>query len=43
MQFSSMDGRVGGSPGVDSYHADKFAIDGSAACCGPRPRRSASR
>ena len=28
MQFSSMGGRVGGSPGVASYQAAKFAIDG---------------
>jgi NAD(P)-dependent dehydrogenase (short-subunit alcohol dehydrogenase family) len=28
MQFSSMGGRVGGSPGIASYQAAKFAIDG---------------
>lgn len=28
MQFSSVGGRVGGSPGVASYQAAKFAIDG---------------
>jgi len=28
MQFSSMGGRVGGSPGLASYQAAKFAIDG---------------
>lgn len=28
MQFSSMGGRVGGSPGIGSYQAAKFAIDG---------------
>ena len=29
MQFSSMGGRVGGSPGIASYQAAKFAIDGA--------------
>ena len=43
MQFSSMGGRVGGSPGIASYQAAKFAMTGLAACCGPRPRGSASR
>jgi NAD(P)-dependent dehydrogenase (short-subunit alcohol dehydrogenase family) len=28
MQFSSVGGRVGGSPGIASYQAAKFAIDG---------------
>ncbi|BBZ33600.1 SDR family NAD(P)-dependent oxidoreductase [Mycolicibacterium confluentis] len=28
IQFSSMGGRVGGSPGIASYQAAKFAIDG---------------
>src|SRR5271156_723772 len=28
MQFSSVGGRVGGSPGIGSYQAAKFAIDG---------------
>ncbi|WP_428936337.1 SDR family NAD(P)-dependent oxidoreductase [Streptomyces sp. ACT015] len=28
VQFSSMGGRVGGSPGIASYQAAKFAIDG---------------
>jgi NAD(P)-dependent dehydrogenase (short-subunit alcohol dehydrogenase family) len=28
MQFSSIGGRVGGSPGIASYQAAKFAIDG---------------
>lgn len=28
MQFSSIGGRVGGSPGIGSYQAAKFAIDG---------------
>jgi NAD(P)-dependent dehydrogenase (short-subunit alcohol dehydrogenase family) len=28
MQFSSTGGRVGGSPGIASYQAAKFAIDG---------------
>ncbi|KUI30231.1 SDR family NAD(P)-dependent oxidoreductase [Mycobacterium sp. GA-2829] len=28
VQFSSMGGRVGGSPGIGSYQAAKFAIDG---------------
>ncbi|ABK72514.1 SDR family NAD(P)-dependent oxidoreductase [Mycolicibacterium smegmatis] len=28
IQFSSMGGRVGGSPGIGSYQAAKFAIDG---------------
>src|SRR6202045_158022 len=28
MQFSSMGGRVGGSPGIASYQAAKFSIDG---------------
>jgi len=28
MQISSMGGRVGGSPGIASYQAAKFAIDG---------------
>lgn len=28
MQFSSLGGRVGGSPGLGSYQAAKFAIDG---------------
>ena len=51
MQFSSMGGRVGGSAGIASYQSAKFAIANrpnsrstdSAACCGPRPRSSASR
>ncbi|WP_253867134.1 SDR family NAD(P)-dependent oxidoreductase [Promicromonospora umidemergens] len=29
IQFSSVGGRVGGSPGIASYRAAKFAIDGS--------------
>ena len=28
MQISSVGGRVGGSPGIASYQAAKFAIDG---------------
>ena len=28
MQFSSVGGRVGGSPGIASYQAAKFAVDG---------------
>ena len=28
VQFSSVGGRVGGSPGIDSYQAAKFAVDG---------------
>lgn len=28
VQFSSIDGRVGGSPGLASYQAAKFAVDG---------------
>ncbi|MCU1422144.1 MAG: family NAD(P)-dependent oxidoreductase [Microbacteriaceae bacterium] len=28
MQFSSVGGRVGGSPGIGSYQAAKFAVDG---------------
>ena len=28
MQFSSIGGRVGGSPGIASYQAAKFAVDG---------------
>src|ERR1700737_4899575 len=42
MQFSSMGGRVGGSPGIASSQAAKFAIDGFSRVLRTRPRRSAS-
>ena len=32
VQFSSMGGRVGGNPGVASYQAAKFAVDGFSRC-----------
>ena len=41
MQFSSTGGRVGGSPGIASYQAAKFAIDGFSRVLRPRPPRSA--
>jgi hypothetical protein len=37
MQFSSMGGRVGGSPGIASYQAAKFAIDARISCLWPDP------
>lgn len=44
IQFSSVGGRVGGSAGIASYQAAKFARStASRASCRRKPRRSASR